>query len=109
MITISESAADHFRELLTKKQMPPETALRVGIKGGGCSGFSYVFDLESQPPGKKDQIIQDHGVTVIIDKKSALFLMGTMIDYDKSLMREGFVFRNPQAKTTCGCGTSFSM
>jgi len=109
MITMTTQAVEQFRTLLAKHEKPSDTALRVGIKGGGCSGYSYVFDFEEKPPGKKDQTFEFEGMTLIIDKKSALFLAGTEIDYETSYMKEGFVFKNPQAKSTCGCGLSFGM
>ena len=86
----------------------PDTNLRVGVKGGGCSGLTYVLDMveEGSPD---DKVIEEHGVTIRIDKKSYIFLAGTTLDYSGGLNGKGFIFNNPNAKTTCGCGTSFSV
>jgi iron-sulfur cluster assembly protein len=108
MIQISENADRQIRKLLDKQGMPTG-ALRVGVKAGGCSGFSYTFAWDAEPrPG--DQVYEGpEGARVFVDPKSARFLDGTLLDYDTSLMSKGFLFQNPQAKSTCGCGTSFSV
>jgi iron-sulfur cluster assembly protein len=106
-IEITEDAAKQVRNFVGKKEN--ETAsLRVGVKGGGCSGLTYDLsvDAETLP---NDKIIEQHGITILIDKKSYVFLAGTSLDYSGGLNGKGFVFYNPNAKTTCGCGTSFSV
>lgn len=104
-INITRSAINKMKNILADK---PGQSIRVGVKGGGCSGFSYTIDLETRPPNKFDHSIEQDGTRIIIDKKSAIFLADTTIDYESTIMTSGFVFKNPNAKSTCGCGTSFS-
>ena len=106
-ITITENAANHVKSFTTVagKQAP---VLKVSVKGGGCSGLTYMLDI-ADTPGENDKIIEEHGVTVCVDKKSYVFLAGTILDYSGGLNGKGFVFQNPNAKTSCGCGTSFSV
>ena len=106
-ITISEDTARHVREFTSKQDGEP-VSLRVGVKGGGCSGLTYDLSVDSDPR-EEDKVIEQHGVTILIDKKSYIFLAGTTLDYSGGLNGKGFVFSNPNAKTTCGCGTSFSV
>lgn len=108
MIYITEGAAGQIRKLLDKQQMP-HGGLRVGVKAGGCSGFEYVFAWELAP--KADDLVFEgpSGVRVWIDPRSHRLLDGTTLDYDATLLSRGFVFQNPHAKSTCGCGTSFSV
>lgn len=109
-ITLTESAAKRVQEFIQSESLPDgETRLRVGVKGGGCSGFSYLLDLTADPVGEFDEELEVSGVKVVIDQKSALYLDGTTIDYvSEGPLREGFVFKNPNATSTCGCGSSFS-
>jgi iron-sulfur cluster assembly protein len=108
MITVTESAASQIQKLLEKQQMPGG-GLRVGVKAGGCSGFEYVFEWEAVP-GERDLVFDGpSGVRVWIDPRSHRLLDGTTLDYDTSLLSRGFVFQNPHAKSTCGCGTSFTV
>ena len=90
--------------------MPADkTRLRVGVKGGGCSGFSYLLDLVEDEPTEADEQMESHGVPMLIDQKSLLYLDGTVIDHrDDGVMGKGFVFKNPNATSTCGCGSSFT-
>ncbi|MBI4200797.1 MAG: iron-sulfur cluster insertion protein ErpA [Chloroflexi bacterium] len=106
-ITITENAAKHVRDFTARKEGDP-VSLRVGVKGGGCSGLTYDLAVDSQLRDN-DKVIEQHGVTILIDKKSYVFLAGTTLDYSGGLNGKGFVFHNPNAKTTCGCGTSFSV
>ena len=108
-ISLTESAAKRIQEYISSETLPAgETRLRIGVKGGGCSGFSYLLDLTSDAPGEFDEEVETAGVKVI-DQKSALYLEGTVIDYvSEGPLREGFVFKNPNASHTCGCGSSFS-
>jgi iron-sulfur cluster assembly protein len=106
MITITEKAAHTVVKLFKEQNMPPGTCLRLGIKGGGCSGFAYTLDVTSQPAAD-DHKFESHGVTVVCDPKSYLYLVGTEIDYDDQLLGKGFIFNNPNAKNKCGCGASF--
>ena len=105
MIQITETAAQKIKSLMTKQGIS-DGGLRVGVKGGGCSGLSYTFSWEREPR-LGDEVFQEHGATIFVDKKSLLFLNGTTLDYDTALITKGFVFHNPNAKQTCGCGTSF--
>ena len=107
-IQITETAAKRIRLLMDKQGMT-EGGLRVGVKGGGCSGLSYVFAWESQPRTGDEVIAGPGDIKVFVDKKSLLYLNNTVLDYDTSLMSKGFVFQNPNAKSTCGCGTSFQV
>lgn len=107
MISLTERAANRVRAILANEGKGEDFGLRVYIKGGGCAGFQYCFDLDNQPK-ENDQIINCHGVKVFLDAKSALHLVGTEIDYKESLLSSGFEVQNPNAKSTCGCGISFS-
>ena len=89
------------------KQGIAEGGLRVGVKGGGCSGLSYTFSWERESKIGDEVFEGPEGSKIFVDKKSYLFLKGTMLDYDTELMTKGFVFNNPNAKQTCGCGSSF--
>jgi len=104
MITLTESAANRIKMLLTKKQ---ETGIRAGVQGGGCSGFTYQLKFDNQK--ENDRAIVSEGVNLYIDPKSYLYLMGTQIDFVNELNQTGFKFLNPNAKRTCGCGESFSV
>jgi iron-sulfur cluster assembly protein len=106
-IEISEKAATRIKAL-TAEKATPRGGLRLGVKGGGCSGLSYVIDWASEP-SKFDQVIERDGARVFVDPKSAVFLQGTTIDWQQTLMQSGFVFRNPNVKSACGCGESFTV
>jgi iron-sulfur cluster assembly accessory protein len=105
MITLTEVAAEKVSDLLTKK--PDHVGLRVGVRGGGCSGFTYFLEFEDKV-AEIDRQLESHGVTIIVDPKSYLYLMGIEIDYLDNLNGAGFKFNNPNARRTCGCGESFS-
>ena len=108
-INLSESAASEIKNIITQQGMPAEkTSLRVGVRGGGCSGFSYTLDLVEEEPGESDETLESHGVKILCDMKSYLYLNGTEIDFKDEVMGTGFVFKNPNATSTCGCGSSFS-
>ena len=106
MVEISETAARQIHKLMSKQGIS-EGGLRVGVKGGGCSGLSYTFAWEKQARLGDEVFEGPEGAKVFIDKKSLLYLNGTVLDYDTSLISKGFVFSNPNAKTSCGCGSSF--
>ena len=108
MIQINETAAKRIK-LLMEKQGLNEGGLRVGVKGGGCSGLSYTFAWETQARTGDEVIDGPEGIKIFVDRKSLLYLNNTVLDYDTSLMSKGFVFQNPNAKATCGCGTSFTV
>ena len=108
MITVTSNAASQIQKLLVKQALP-DGGLRVGVKAGGCSGFEYVFIWEAAP-GEADLVFDGPGgARVWVDPRSHRVLDGTTLDYDTSLLSRGFVFENPHAKNTCGCGTSFSI
>ena len=107
-VLLSEVAAKEIQSIIKDQELDAEKVrLRVGVKGGGCSGFSYVLDLtESQKDS--DEMFEQHGIKIICDPKSLLYLNGTTLDYEDTLMRQGFVFLNPNAARSCGCGSSFT-
>ena len=106
MIQISEAAAKKIRTLMAKQGIS-DGGLRVGVKGGGCSGLSYAFSWDREPRLGDEVFEGPDGAKIFVDKKSLLFLDGTTLDYDTALLTQGFVFHNPNAKSTCGCGSSF--
>jgi iron-sulfur cluster assembly protein len=106
-IDVSEKAAARIRAMTAEKGTP-NGGLRLGVKGGGCSGLSYFIDWAAEP-GRLDQVIERDGARLFVDPKSAMFLAGTTVDWQQTLMQSGFVFRNPNVKTACGCGESFTI
>src|ERR1700753_3611680 len=109
MITLSETAAKEIKSIITDQGLSEaETRLRVGVKGGGCSGFSYMLDLTDETPADADEELESNGVKILIDNKSLIYLEGTEIDFKDDVMASGFVFKNPNATSSCGCGSSFS-
>ena len=107
MITLTPNAVNQVKTLL-EKQGTPAYGLRVGISGGGCAGLSYKFSFDEKPE-ETDKVIEQDGVKVFVDVKSYLYLNEMEIDYHSDLMSSGFTFNNPNAKSSCGCGTSFSV
>jgi iron-sulfur cluster assembly accessory protein len=107
-ITITESAAKEIKRVITEQSLPEGTVLRIGVVGGGCSGFQYSLGFDQKTDTTKDQVAEQHGVPVAVDKKSLLFLDGTTVDFYEGLERRGFTFENPNAVKSCGCGSSFS-
>jgi len=87
----------------------PEAALRVGVKGGGCAGYTYVTDATTEPPTDKDEVLEFFGLHVYVDKRSLRLIGGSVIDLQKSLMQTGLRFQNPHEASTCGCGSTFSV
>jgi iron-sulfur cluster assembly protein len=108
MMSISPGAAVFARQKLTQRGTP-NAAVRLGIKGGGCSGFSYVIQFDDEPPRERDTVYEVDGVKFYVDKKSLVYLAGSLLDYEKTLMFQGFKFRNPNEATSCGCGHSFTV
>jgi iron-sulfur cluster assembly protein len=112
-ISITQGAVDAVAVQIKKRNVPG-TSLRVGIRGGGCSGFSYVIEFHDGEPRPRD-IVYDRTATdgssvrIVVDKKSLLYLNGATFDWEKTLMRQGFKFVNPNEKSSCGCGTSFTV
>jgi len=109
-IQLSEAAAKEIKTIIQQQELPSEkTRLRVGVKGGGCSGFSYLLDLTEEDPADTDEQMESQGVPILIDNKSLLYLDGTEIDFRDEVMGRGFVFKNPNATSSCGCGSSFNV
>ena len=106
-ISISDNAAKHVRNFMSAEGKQTGV-LRVAVKGGGCSGLTYVLDIVDEAR-EGDKVIEQEGVTLAIDRKSYVFLAGTELDYSGGLNGKGFIFNNPNAKKACGCGTSFSV
>ena len=107
-ISLSETAAKEIKTIITDQGLPADkTFLRVGVKGGGCSGFSYMLDLTEDAKGESDEQLESNGIKILIDDKSLLYLEGTEIDFRDEVMGRGFVFKNPNATSSCGCGSSF--
>ena len=107
-IGLTERAILELKRILDDQKMPDGTALRVGVKGGGCSGFSYTLGFDDSV-AETDQINEVEGVRVICYPKSFLYLNGTLVDFEDNLMGRGFKFGNPNASKTCGCGESFTV
>jgi|SRR5271168_149401 iron-sulfur cluster assembly protein len=107
-ITLSETAAREIKTIIQQQELPNEaTRLRVGVKGGGCSGFTYMLDLTEEGKGESDEEMESNGIYILCDMKSYLYLNGTEIDFKDEVMGRGFVFKNPNATSSCGCGHSF--
>ena len=106
-LALSETAAQQVRELKQTQNLPENVFLRMGVKGGGCSGLSYSLEFDNEV-GPHDKKFDVEGVQVVCDKKSYLYLNGTTLDYVIEGLQGGFTFVNPNAKSSCGCGTSFS-
>ena len=108
-VELTERAALEIQRVIKEQGFPAEsTWVRIGAKGGGCSGFTYVLDFDQAGPTEFDLTFEQHGVKIVVDKKSEFFMGGTELDFNDGLLDRGFVFKNPQASGTCGCGTSFS-
>ena len=105
-ISLTDGAVKQLNRLLEEKEVPEGYGLRVGVKGGGCSGFSYVLGFDEK--SENDDEFEVSGITVYMEKSHALYLLGMEIDWLEGLNNRGFVFNNPNASETCGCGTSFS-
>lgn len=106
-ITLSARASDEILKIIRTKQLPDGYALRVGVRGGGCSGMSYILGFDRKREHDKQYDID--GITVYLDKRQGLYLMGTTVDYHDGLNARGFTFDNPNAVSTCGCGSSFGV
>lgn len=108
MITLSETAAQRIHQLRAEEKASADAALRVYVKRGGCSGFSYKMEFDTQVK-ENDQVFETNGEKVVVDGQSLLYLLGMTLDYEGGLNGKGFVFTNPNATKTCGCGTSFGV
>ena|ERR1700722_13167110 len=113
-IQVSEKAADKVKQIIADQQpangaAPEKLYLRLRVVGGGCSGFQNKLDLDPQVNEKLDDVFDFHGIQVVVDKRSQMYLEGAVVDYHDELHRQGFSITNPQAKSTCGCGSSYTM
>ncbi|MEZ6090749.1 MAG: iron-sulfur cluster assembly accessory protein [Pirellulaceae bacterium] len=106
-IQLSERAAEEVKRFRTEHNFEDSMFLRIGVAGGGCSGFNYTLNFDDNFDAKADSKYESHGVDVVVDKKSALYLDGTTVDWFESLEKQGFTFDNPNATKSCGCGSSF--
>jgi len=107
-ITLTEKAVAQVKKLKAENNIPEVHGLRLGVKGGGCSGMTYVLAFDEKPK-ENDKILEQFGIQVFIDPKSLFFLSGTVLDFSDGLNGKGFVFNNPQATKSCGCGQSFGV
>jgi len=110
-ISISKNAADRIKEIRSEKNIPDQKPLRVSVVGGGCSGLTYDLDFDNSETteDENEQVFESHGIQVVVDMKSFLYLAGTELDYSEGLNGQGFHFKNPNASRTCSCGESFAV
>ena len=106
-IVLTENAATEVKRIIEDQKLEEGTVLRVGVTGGGCSGFSYALGFDKNFDEKADAKYEFHGIPVVVDKKSALYLDGTTVDFYDGIEKRGFTFDNPNAVKSCGCGSSF--
>lgn len=108
-VTVTELAAKEVKRFIEEGDYDEGAVLRIGVSGGGCSGFNYSLNIVSEYDEANDMKSEQHGVSVVVNRKEALFLEGTTVDYYEGIEQRGFQFHNPQAKRTCGCGNSFGV
>ena len=108
MVSVTETAKKKISSLLEEEGMGRDAYVKVGVSSGGCSGLSYKLDFTNDR-SEGDKLIEDNGVKILIDKKSLLYLVGTVLDFSGGLNGKGFTFNNPNASRTCGCGESFAV
>ncbi len=106
-VKLTESAAKEVNRVRQDQKIEPELLLRIGVAGGGCSGFNYTLGFDKDYDETNDSKFEQHGVEFVVDKKSALYLDGTTLDFYEGLEKRGFTFDNPNAVKSCGCGQSF--
>lgn len=107
VLEVTDKAVEQMRNIVASENKGSEFGIRVGVVGGGCSGLSYKIEFSQQK--EKDNIVNFEGVKLLIDPKSSIYLKGTILDFQDGLNGKGFVFNNPNAKNSCGCGESFSV
>jgi len=107
-VSLSEKAANEVKKIISDQNLPEDTVLRVGVQGGGCSGFSYSLNFDTQT-SERDRVIEAFGVKLAVDKKFDPYLDGTVVDFYDGLEKRGFVFNNPNVVKSCGCGSSFQV
>jgi iron-sulfur cluster assembly protein len=108
-VTLTEKAASEVRRIMGEQKLPESTVLRMGVQGGGCSGFQYSLGFDAAINPANDEVAESNGVKVAVDRRSLMYLNGTEVDFYEGLDKRGFVFNNPNASRSCGCGTSFSV
>jgi iron-sulfur cluster assembly protein len=108
-ITVTEKAAGEVKRIIDEQQFKERVYLRMRVVGGGCSGFQHKLDLDLNVNPKLDEVFEYHGIPVVVDKRSLMYLDNAQVDFHDDLNRRGFSISNPNAKSTCGCGSSFSM
>jgi iron-sulfur cluster insertion protein len=108
-ITITDKASQQVKQIIAEQNLPEKLYLRLRVVGGGCSGFQHKLDLDPAINEKLDETFEIEGVPVVVDKRSLLYLAGVVVDFHDDLNKRGFSITNNQAKSTCGCGSSFSM
>lgn len=107
-VNLTEKAADEVKKIIADQNLPEGTVLRVGVQGGGCSGFSYSLNFDTDTTDR-DRVVDVHGVKMAVDKKFDPYLDGTVLDFYDGLEKRGFVFNNPNVQKSCGCGSSFQV
>ena len=107
-VTLTEKAAGEVKKIMTEQNLPDEAVLRVGVQGGGCSGFAYSLNFDTAT-SERDRVIDVHGVKLAVEKKFDPYLDGTVVDFYDGLEKRGFVFNNPNVVKSCGCGSSFQV
>ena len=107
VVTLTDAAAERVREIMAKAEKP-YAGLRVGVKNGGCAGQEYILEYAAEA-GPLDEVVEDKGVTILVEPKAVLFLIGTVIDYDVTRLSAKFTFRNPNETDACGCGESVTI
>ncbi len=109
MINVTEKAAKEIKRVISEQNLPAETVVRVGVGGGGCSGFQYTFGFDESANADTDHVSDQHGLKIAVQKNHDLHLDGTTIDFYEGLEKRGFTFDNPNVSRSCGCGSSFSV
>ena len=107
-LQVSEAAVAYARQRLAKRGTP-DAAIRLGIKDGGCSGFGYIIEFSDDEPRSRDLVLDYDGMRFYVDKKSLVYLAGSVLDYERTVMYTGFRYKNPQEASRCGCGHSFTV
>ena len=107
-VMLTEKAAGEIKRVMSEQKLPETSVLRIGVAAGGCSGFQYSLGFDNATDSAKDQVLEQHGIRVAVDKKSSLYLEGTTLDFMDELNQRGFKFNNPNVVKSCGCGSSFS-
>lgn len=110
LVELTESAVKEIKQIMEAQSMSPDvTYVRVGVAGGGCSGFQYAFNLDEIYNEEKDNLLEQDGLKIVVDKRSSLYLEGTIVNWVEDLNRRGFDFKNPNAVRSCGCNKSFNV